>query len=276
MNRRSNFDEVLLYDPQRIYSLNTNVRRSPLYAKYIWTHNLHSIHRVSKPTTQLNSPSNDKPKLTKNRQTRSNLEIPTESTSIVKITPSLINTEKSNENHALESSTFEEKGKPKALKRKELSLTETLSSHFDNVNKLVSLKRSDSEIDNRVNELVKEARSKRLLNVQKFEETQRLLFDPEHVLSETTRKSNQDFLNLIISVHKEVSPDSHQFINTAITLQSPPRNANKKLTKVSFNEEKSISKGKIAEFRLKEQETVKRAKIIGKRNNRIPFTVMFM
>ncbi|CAG9333114.1 unnamed protein product [Blepharisma stoltei] len=276
MNKRSSFDEVLLYDPQRIYSVNTNIRKSNLYSKYIWTHNLHSLNRVSKPTTRLQSPaSQEKPKPTKNRHARSQSElIQVETLTLPRLTSSQLSAEKQpNENLTSEQITLDDKIKAKNVKRKEITLTETLSGHFDTIKKMVALRKSESEIDFKINELVKDARGKRLLNAQKYEETERNLFDPKNVFSEGTKKSSQDFLNLIMNVHKEMSPESHKVI-ISNTISSPPRNNIKqKSIKINFNDEKPITKGKILEFKMRERESFTRSKTYGKTFMRIPFTL---
>lgn len=49
MSRKGNNDDSLIYDRTRLDKINTQVKRSSLYSNYIWTSNLHTIDRTSKP-----------------------------------------------------------------------------------------------------------------------------------------------------------------------------------------------------------------------------------
>ncbi|CAG9325143.1 unnamed protein product [Blepharisma stoltei] len=273
--KRPRIDQGLLYDTIQLAHMNTNIKESPLFNHYIWTHDIHSLSRIPEPDldeeTSLSAQGRMKIKQAK-FQGESFDEIPPlkiiQTKSQITLDKTHPSTKRTETLEALENSEIVAQDKQRHNKKeKVIGFTDTMRNHFEIVDKLLNQKREERIIKEKIDELTRKSKSMKLLDVKKYEKIYQDLFNTNDILSNATARKNLDLMSNIVNVHKEISPKDHQ-ISTFPEI-SNSRNAYKqKSVKKNVGENGFLPSERIKNLKLKEKEARTNRKY-----NRLPFTL---
>lgn len=177
-------DKAILYDANRIEFLNSAMKKSPLFAQYIWTFDLHSIDKVGKPLARPEFQTIEK-ELDKYREKNSKGNELHHKPNLAFNASSIVSQDKPSTTPIVE----ERNSKKKTMKSND--------SGLGSISALDLLRKNDPE-----------TRNSQEIEIKKFETKYKDLFFDNNILSEDTIQKNQKFVNSVMNIHREIHPQT--------------------------------------------------------------------
>ncbi|OMJ95686.1 hypothetical protein SteCoe_937 [Stentor coeruleus] len=165
-----------------------------------------------------------------------------------------------------------DKSRGKTLKRKYNS-EEKIKSYFETVDQLISSRKKDQVVNEKVDEIVKDLRSQRSSGLNKYVDMYYDLFISKQELPPLISKKNKDFIDRINTLQRELRPELHMLPTLYENSGIKPGNKAKP-AKVSVEPKLSSSRAKI--LMVKEIEAKHKLKTNRETLKKIPFTVRFI
>lgn len=264
MQPNSNLNEEAgLYDQFRMGAYNSRIK-SPIYTHYIWTQDLNTLKKLHIPKEvqeireqTLRNRKNEKQTRSQYFESTKEDEIGMGSSTAIRsmvnkaslasnflIVPKRskeqINTSRSHENlppfQSADSkprlvqrsskkpvSDSVDDLKSRVSKKRMTSLTSRLSDHLVVIDELAS-KNNPSALKSAVSELTLDARSKKLLDVEKHESVYSTLFKPPEMNSSNTRSKKEKFLTNVQSLREYINPKLPAIPRSPDSPDTKPRN----------------------------------------------------
>lgn len=151
--------------------------------------------------------------------------------------------------------------KSRVNKKRMTSLTSRLSNHLGVIDEL-TYKNNPSALKSAVSELTLDAKSKKLLDVEKHESVYSSLFKPPEMLSSNTRSKKEKFLNNVQSLREYINPKLPALPRSPGSTDTKPRN--KAVKKKPENKHEQILAKLIAELNSQSNSS---------RRKSVPFTL---
>jgi DNA repair ATPase RecN len=189
MNRKLYSEEGDTHEVTKISRINSDIKRA-LFSNYIWTHDLHTRENIPK-------------RYGIGQEKQEEIKLATvKSQGVIEKIHTL------NKKLEDEDNEHDEKKKIKYTKKKTHSIGK-LSNLIENIDKLISQKKNDYSVLEKVDEMCKEIKNRKINDLNKYQDMYYELFTPKTELPLLTTRKNQDFLDRVKKIQSELRPQIH-------------------------------------------------------------------